>query len=132
MEAWGTASESRQTQGAASTSEPGGQACGGTQAECGVSCAGARTPDHVPAPAPRLCRHTVPLCHSSPCNSTCLTLPDGWGFFFFFPLLLHQQIKKQHPNLSPNMFQTSTCRRKGEVKPSWGWGLRPAARPRKR
>ncbi|XP_061017264.1 lymphocyte-specific protein 1 isoform X2 [Dama dama] len=42
-----------------------------------------------------------------------------------------QQIRKQHPNPSPDAFQTSTCSRKGEVKPGWGWGLRDG-RPRKR
>ena len=60
--------------------------------------------------------------------ATCLTLPDDW-LGFFFSLLLHQQIKKQHPNPSPSALQTSTCSRKGEVKPSWGRGtLGPAAR----
>lgn len=54
--------------------------------------------------------------------ATCLTLPCGW---LFFPLL-QQQIKK-HPSPRPSA-PTSTCSRKGEVKPAGGGGAPPTKR----
>lgn len=94
-----------------------GRDCG----RVGGSRAGSQPPHPAPEPHLRLRALQAP--------ATCLTLPGDSCFFSL--LLLQQQIRKQHPNPSPDALQTSTCSRKGEVKPGWGWGLQ-GGRPRKR
>lgn len=58
------------------------------------------------------------FCHPRRLQLAQHFLISGLGLVFFFFFSCSNIVKKQHPNPSPNRFQTSTCCRKEEVKPA--------------
>lgn len=58
------------------------------------------------------------FCHPRRLQLAQHFLISGLGLVFFFFFSCSNIVKKQHPNPSPNRFQTSTCYRKEEVKPA--------------